>query len=424
MARLPFRTFRDQRLSVFQAAAAAASRRPGGPMPPLERAAAMVAARQAEGVPLQADTPPGIAHESWTCARLGWKLLQAELGRDPARRAQIEDRLDNSRCDPRWATTLLSYLQFFGRDGHRRTIPYIRPEAAGPAVIAIPDQARIALLSDWGTGRRTALTVLDDLARQRPDIVIHLGDIYYAGTPAECAANFQQPMDRALDRANREIPVFTLSGNHDMYGGGAGYYGLIDGLNPGAFRQPASFFCLRATHWQLVALDTGLHAYDPFDTHPLTSLEPAEQEWAVARIAEFPGRTILLSHHPLFTARGTIGDGATPWNANLLASFQSMNAAGRVAAWFWGHEHRLALYKPFLGLPAGRCIGCGAIPMFVADEPDSRPDGPALLPPRLGHDGTVFDHAFALLTLDGAALGAEYWAVGAQPGLLHTERLG
>lgn len=186
------------------------------------------------------------------------------------------------------------------------------------------------MLSDWGTGRRTATAVLQDLARHQPDIVIHLGDIYYAGTAAECEDNFRCPMNLVLDQASRQIPVYTLSGNHDMYGGGEGYYGLIGHLNDGPWRQRASYFCLRSAgqRWQFIAMDTGLHAYDPLERHPLTFLEPAEESWVADRIGEFPGQTVLLSHHPLFSASARIGP--DPWNPHLLASFCRFDAAGRL----------------------------------------------------------------------------------------------
>ena len=432
MLRNPFRTFRDHRLSIFQAAAADAVRPAGAtPMPDLQRAAAAVASFDAAGMAVPASGPADVRPEAWTCARLGLDLLRAELGGDTAERARMEEILAGSRCDPRWAGTLLSYLGYFGRDGRRRRIPYIRPEAAGPEVIEIAASTRIALLSDWGTGRRTAAAVLQDLARHQPDIVVHLGDIYYAGTAAECEDNFRLPMDLALDRTRRHVPVYTLSGNHDMYSGGEGYYGLIGRLNDGRWRQRASYFCLRSAdrRWQFIGMDTGLHAYDPFERHPLTSLEPAEEDWVAARIGEFPGQTVLLSHHPLFSAAARIGPGGPdPWNPHLLASFCRLNAMGRVAAWFWGHEHTLALYAPFAGLERGRCIGCGAIPMFVADQPYSTLPGlrsaPALLSPRLGDDGVTYDHGYAVVTLGphGPAR-AEYYGVGSRTGLLHAEAL-
>ena len=429
-----FPTFRDARLSVLQAAAAAVAHiRAPGSTPGLERAAGSVASMQASGAAVPVQAPSGIDPAAWLCARLGWQLLQSELWGDAAQRSRLEDELLGSRCDPLWAGTLVDYLGYFGPDGRRAAIPYIRPEVAGPAVIEIASDARVALLSDWGTGRPTARAVLQDLAQRQPDVLVHLGDIYYAGTAAECERNFRQPITAELRAGGRNPAVYTLSGNHDMYSGGEGYYGLIDHLNDGPARQRASYFCLRSAdrRWQFLAMDTGLHAYDPFERRPLTRLERDEEEWLLARIAEFEGQTVLLSHHPLFSALARIGPGGPdPWNPNLLASFRRLAASGRIAAWFWGHEHTMALYAPYVGLARGRCIGCGAIPMFVADrlyEPlAGLRDSPALLPPRLGNDGTVQDHGYAVVTLEptSGVARAEYYGVGARTGLLYTETFG
>ncbi len=432
-----FRTVRNQRLSVFQAAAGDAATQQlatakglavaPGPMPALERAAGRAAALAAAAQPIPVQAPADLSPQAWTCARLGLKLLEADLdGNAPARMA-LEEALAGSRCDPRWAGTLVSYLRYFGPGGERRRIPYITPASAGPEVIALPDNARVALISDWGTGRRTARAVMADLTGHRPDVLIHLGDIYYAGTADECERNFARPI-RDVFGAKRP-PVFTLSGNHDMYSGGEGYYGLIARLNGGAWRQRSSFFCLRAIAWQFVAMDTGLHAYDPFDTHPLTFLDPEEVDWIEARIREFPGRTILLSHHPLFSALARIGPGG-PRGANprLMEQFGRFNATGQVAAWFWGHEHTMALYAPHGGLARGRCIGCGAIPMLVGDGlyaplPELHDPAP-LLPPRLGQDGRVQDHGYAVVQLGGGGTArAEYYGFGARTGLLFSEDL-
>jgi 3',5'-cyclic AMP phosphodiesterase CpdA len=134
--------------------------------------------------------------------------------------------------------------------------------------------------------------------------VIHLGDVYYSGTPAECDAFFLQIVNETFDRPATDIPVYVIPGNHDMYAAGSGFYSLINKLNSGGQSQPASFFCLRATDnaWQLLGMDTGLHDHDPFNVEDvLTFLETDEEDWHVARIKEFPGQTILLSHHQLFS---------------------------------------------------------------------------------------------------------------------------
>jgi hypothetical protein len=42
------------------------------------------------------------------------------------------------------------------------------------------------LIGDWGTGIRDSYDLLDDLViNQKATIIIHLGDVYFAGFPEE-----------------------------------------------------------------------------------------------------------------------------------------------------------------------------------------------------------------------------------------------
>jgi hypothetical protein len=270
----------------------------------------------------------------------------------------------------------------------------------------------VGLLADWGTGTAAAINVINQMAVFKPDLVIHLGDIYYSGTPDECKRNFADILNRTFDRTR--VPIYNMVGNHDVYCGGTGFYQLIKELNPPPLTpQPASFFCLRSTDqsWQFLAMDTGRFDYNPFEvTDVLVEIGAEEQDWLAERIREFKGRTILLSHHQLFSAFAQIGkpaaDGAlTPYNPKLLNSFKVFTAAadqggGSIAAWFWGHEHTLSIYGPYRGLDKGRCIGHGAVPVLLGngEHPLTKlNDPPKLLSKPLGAEGSVHAHGFAIL---------------------------
>jgi 3',5'-cyclic AMP phosphodiesterase CpdA len=427
-------TFRDHFLSVFQSAVDDIIRKaPGTDTTPGARAgtdnafvkaAAKISDLKDKGLAIPELAPPGFAQDRWNCARLGLELMEAQARGDSATAEKIRNQVEFSTCDPKWADTLVNYVAYFGPDGHRAEIPYIRPSAAIPGIIAVAPNSRIALVGDWGTGTPTAVTVLEQIKLQQPNIFIHLGDIYYSGTPEECEVHFLQILDRALDRANSKIPVFNLAGNHDMYDGGVGYYGLLPQLNAAPFQQKASFLCLRATDdsWQILGMDTGLHDYNPLSVDDaVTFLDPAEEKWHLARIQEFPGRTILLSHHQLFSAFSRIGSKASdgsvnPCNPQLLASFKKFNAGRKIAAWFWGHEHNLCIYQKFAELDYGRCIGHGGIPVRVGGPSD--PYGvlagvrnpPALVAgTKLADDGTMYAHGFAMLTPSGASFKVDYY---------------
>jgi hypothetical protein len=430
METLP-RTFHDQFISVYQSAAEDVARRiqtrslvsdPAGAERQIEHARALVNAAAEVSAQRLGDSrasPPGargversILDTARTCARLGLQYLEARVHGNEADAVKIRNELQYGHCDPRWAETLEEYLVYFGPDGTRRQIPYVRPSQVGPQIFKIGPQSRIALVGDLGTGTETAMGLLRGVRQQQPDILIHLGDIYYSGTPQECELKFRQLVDGVFERDKTNMPVFTLAGNHDMYSGGAGYYDLLSKLNKPPMRQEASFFCLRSSDdaWQMLAMDTGLHDYNPLKaTRVTTYLDPEEEAWHKECIRTFGGQTVLLSHHQLFSAfervdAGNPDNSFSACNPALLKSYEGFVATGRpIAAWFWGHEHTLSIYQPYAGLHYGRCIGHGAIPVLVSDTPyepvPKLRDPPKLVPKtKLSIDGDVYAHGFAMLT--------------------------
>jgi hypothetical protein len=425
-------TFRDHFLSLYQSAIGQvvrsgldATAAAPGLASGMVRAATQIATMTNAGITIPTIAPSNCSQETWTVARLALALLQAKLAGDAAREQQINDELRNGGYDPNWVTTITEFVQHFGVDGTRGQIPYIPPnDTMHP--LPMPPIATVALIADWGTGTASAINLLKGVAQQKPDILIHLGDIYYSGTPFECQANFKRIVDDVFGRtgADTDIPVFTMAGNHDMYSGGEGYYGLLKILNPPEMRQEASFFCLRDTaqqRWQFVAMDTGLHDYDPFKVgNVLTFLEQPEEKWLAARIEEFPGKTILLSHHQFFSSFAQIGspteDGSlVPYNPSLEMSFQRFQAAGpgRIAAWFWGHEHTLTLYGPYRGLEKGRCIGHGSVPVLTGGGSTALTkllNPPPFLNVALGIDDHIYAHGFAVVRFlaDGSATASYY----------------
>jgi hypothetical protein len=221
-----------------------------------------------------------------------------------------------------------------------------------------------------------------------------------------------------------------------MYCGGLGYYDLIKNLNQPPHTQPASFFSLRTADacWQFLGMDTGLHDYSPLHVaDAVTFLEEDEIEWHCQRIDEFPGRTILLSHHQLFSAFSAIGspkDGKrSPLNSRLHEAFQRMARSGKIAAWFWGHEHTLSIYKPFAGLERGRCVGHGAVPTSIIDkiyQPllDLSEIPPIVEEARLAKVGGVYAHGYVILTLQQEVCKASYYQdVGGRKELVYEERI-
>ncbi len=443
-------TFRDHFLSIFQSAAAETARRMAADSTQgadressgdaLVAAAAEVAAIrtanqiEAHGLDeaLEALSPFGTAK---ICAALGAQYLEALVKGDEATAARLKGELQMGTCDPRWVSTLEEYVKYFGPFGTRADVPYVRPAQVKAKPIELKDGVRVALIGDWGTGAEPARRVLRHIADQGADVFIHLGDIYYSGTESECADNFESVVNEIFRAKSKDFPVYALSGNHDMYSGGQAYYALLKRLNKPKFRQPASFFCLRTKHWQMLAMDTGLHDYSPISVMDvLTFIEKDEEDWHRRRIEEFGGKTILLSHHQLFSAFSSIGKPVggkpIPYNPRLLQTFKSLRAGGKpIPAWFWGHEHNLCIYESYLGLERGRCLGYGAIPVFREKDPYEPLEGitnpPALVGnTKLSVSGNVYTHGFAIVTLSADTATAEYFEDQAgKLHLVHSEQI-
>jgi len=222
-----------------------------------------------------------------------------------------------------------------------------------PVPQVIPDNARIAVFADWGTGLYGAPAIKSCIeGLDRCDVVLHLGDTYYSGEDDEIrdrlVGNWPQ---RPAGTINR-----SLNGNHEMYSGGKAYFQALTTF----FQQPASCFALQNSNWVLVCLDT---AYKDFD------LDARQIAWVKSIVAAAGTRKLILfSHHQPFSQLDDQGP-------NLQVALADLLNKQRIHAWFWGHEHRLAIYDPHpvWGFK-GRCIGHGGFPAFRDDLPDAHGD--------------------------------------------------
>jgi len=201
---------------------------------------------------------------------------------------------------------------------------------------------RIGLLSDWGTGLYGAPVCANSIERdQHFDMLMHLGDVYYSGDLDEVDARFLKIWPRVEGAINR-----ALNSNHEMYSGGYGYFNRI----LPDFQQDASYFAYQNAHWLLVGLDSGYLEHDLCD----------DQVAWLTRLVSAAGdrRVILFSHHQPFSLFESGGD-------KLVKKLAKFLDASRVFAWYWGHEHRCAIYQkhPVWNLH-GRCIGHSGFPYF------------------------------------------------------------
>jgi hypothetical protein len=283
----------------------------------------------------------------------------------------------------------------------------------------LPNKAKVAILGDWGTGMDDAIHLLKELmVKHKPDAIIHLGDIYYSATPLECSKNFSDIFTQVFNEvlgAGKRIPVFSIPGNHDYYAFGYGYYTMVEGLNekiPDAV-QRASYFCLQTEDggWQFLGMDTGFDDANPADQiNPFYSgpqVHASEVTWLKDKLNRFDGSTILLSHHQLFSANNKINGMESafkefPYLNNYLLSYFQAYFSNKIAAWLWGHEHNLVLYKDNLcGLNKGRLVGCSAYEELTSANPYNvnYPEVPYLDPTKYRLDSSqgYYNHGYAII---------------------------
>ena len=374
--------------------------------------------------------PVEISDRMRECARLYVGLLGARLKRDQAKIVEFENEIRYSVCDPLWAKTL---VEFRKADGVR--IPYRHYKSMDDFVIPLPEQStlKIALVSDWATGTAVAHNVMRCIAEDKPDLLIHLGDIYYSGTCKEAEENFLNVVRKYLPES---VPIYALAGNHDLYAGGDGYYWLLDQLN-----QPASYFCLRNANWQIFAIGAPSDNQNP--SHALEhipAIDEQEISWHKHKLETSQGRkTVMLSHYQLFTASGNIG--RTPDNRPLAINpvlYQTFkDNLDKIDLWLWGHEHNCIVFAPYLGLERGRCIGSGAIPVSLIWQPYKQLPNLALpagidkpptmnLDAQLEHNRDHYYHGYGVLTLNGRQGEMTYHQVAGTEGsskIIYTEEI-
>ncbi len=356
------------------------------------------------------------------CAHLALELGEATAKGDAKRIREIESELKDSLCDPGWAEAAAVYTTYYDLL-HRK--PLYNEEPIDDWVLpagAKPDRLTVGVLGDWGSGAPVAVSLLDKMVELAdPDLIIHVGDVYYAGTRREYRHNFTGPLNEVRTR-NRAIPVYNLPGNHDYYSGGKGFYEATPELNQpphapaGTPIQATSYFCLRNGGWQLQGMDTGYHDHDYFKVGKETTwLREPEAAWHRKMIETAGDRKIILfSHHQLFSAFSSIGtekEGTRMegnYNKLLYEVFRDDIEARKITAWFWGHEHLLQIYDSYLGLDKGRCVGHSAFPMLTGkgDYQVDYDQVPLLPDPkdpsdfiRLGTSDVVYNHGFAVLEL-------------------------
>jgi hypothetical protein len=320
-------------------------------------------------------------------------------------------------------------------------------------VYAFVDKSVVSVAGDWGTGTDEAQHVMTAMLNHTPDFTVHLGDVYYVGDLPEIEENcFGQDVHRANGVTIKGVKwepgtkgSFALNGNHEMYACGTAYFerflpslGLVNHAGE-ASGQKASFFCLENKYWKVIGLDTGYNSVGVRTVlsflsrlkavqwlrkttwfKPSCKLHDDLMKW-LSRVLPSDSRRgdpdsetispalILLSHHEYYSSF----DDWYPIPARQLRNFILPD---RPVLWFWGHEHRFAVYDRFGtkdGIQAfGRCIGHGGMPVDRGSVPDITDCNCVLYDNRRylsKEDIDVGYNGFITLVFDGPSLDVNYY---------------
>lgn len=307
-------------------------------------------------------------------------------------------------------------------------------------------EIRISLAGDWGAATPEAGAVASRIREFNPHYTIHLGDIYFVGHANEVRENcLGDPHGKQIHAVAWPIGSrgsFALNGNHEMYANGHGYFKVFLpnlGMRPGPKLRPsgqkASFFALENDAWIIIGVDTGYNSVGMPVLERVAyvkkipyvggdcCLPSALVRWLREAIKpELAGRgVILLSHHPYC---------ASFERPFAKAGVQLREFIDKPVLWFWGNQHRLAIYGPYHkknGITAyGRCVGHGGMPVTIHQKPRHCPGEDPLVvyddrEYRAVGSTPVGYNGYANLIFQGSRLRIEYRDLRHHDNLLLTE---
>jgi hypothetical protein len=267
------------------------------------------------------------------------------------------------QLDPQWVWAFVDYLWVRQFDDKAPFVKNTSPPI--PLSGKKPNQVSIALVGDWGTGPYQygpAIEIMKQIVALTPDYIVHLGDVYYAGTnqdfppPNEEQVNFLNHWPTGLD-----LPYgnsFTLNSNHEMYSGAKGYFGIA--LTDKRFwtkQKGCSYFALQYAGWTILGLDSAYYSTSKmYMWGSIGGVTGTQGAWITA-MGLSPSKVIVLTHHTGLSYDGAIQETLWPEVSGALK--------GDPGAWYWGHVHNGMVYKTptVTGKKTlARCLGHGALP--------------------------------------------------------------
>lgn len=273
------------------------------------------------------------------------------------------------QLDPGWLISVAGWIYHWAQPGK------IHPFATGAKTIPLAGSGsiKIGIVGDWGTGKYganggPAPAVMQSLqaSHVKPDYLMHLGDVYYAGDETEEQENLLDLWPAQWGPGKKQ--AFTLNSNHEMYDGANGYFktALATG-GPFTAQAGVSYYAATFGNWLILGLDSAWHS-DPAKMYMYGSIGGAQGkqgQWITELVTD-PNQTftkvMVLTHHNPMTTAGDAAEEFTPLYTEVLDALQ-----GKAPDyWYFGHTHNGVAYKhtSFMGAQGtkARLCGHGAMP--------------------------------------------------------------
>jgi len=207
---------------------------------------------------------------------------------------------------------------------------------------------RFVALGDAGTAYPAQFDVADAMrdvcAARGCDFAIYMGDNFYnTGVEAVDDPQFDEKFE--VPYAEIGFPFWTVTGNHDYGGNGAGYefwkgqlyidYAALSDR----WRFPDLYYTVDYGLVDLFGLDT---------TAMMWGFYEGQQEWLDAAVAASDAEwTIAYGHHPILSngPHGNVGvyDGYTSpmpiWDGAFVKEFMDSSVCGKIDVYMCGHDH-------------------------------------------------------------------------------------
>lgn len=293
--------------------------------------------------------------------------------------------------DTGWLVSLYYYIKYkyiFPKKKHAFVVNTKNPKTV------TSNDITFAVLGDWGTGKwrdgdqqincpselvmRGIQNLTDTNGLPIVDTIIHLGDVYYAGTKKEETDNFINHLPKKY--ANK---FFTLNSNHEMYDGANGYFDRALGNPYFGAQNGVGYFAIEGNSWVIVCLDSGFYDESGLYMKGAITNDADLKKHQVKFLAQYANtnkQLILMTHHNGINYNGT--ERNDKQNKGVLWNQVTDALKGKTPdTWYWGHIHNAFVYNDNNsivanstsingGKPKFRCCGHAAIPYGVATNFD------------------------------------------------------